>query len=83
VHAKKPVMIKPTSLTDEEYDAEWQLFRKTFKQFRYEWESFGGFNYRNANMWHGAGFTPEEAVCGTTLDFLQDWHTILQRWPDR
>jgi len=36
-HTKKPVMIKPTSFTDEEYKAEWQRFGIFSKTDAAEW----------------------------------------------
>jgi len=72
---KQAVAIELTSLTDEEYEAQWQQFGISFKTNAYEWRD-AGFNLDEAIRWreqhfHCAGamewrrrglFSPEEVL---------------------
>jgi len=73
-HAKNPVVIESTGLTDEEYDIKWQKFRMLFETGAYKWRD-AGFTpdeaaqwyvnlfttVKEASKWRMAGFKPDEA----------------------
>jgi len=60
-HTKKPVMIQPTSFTDEEYKAEWQRFGIFSKTDAAEWRD-AYFYPSEASEWIRNGFSLEESA---------------------
>jgi len=92
-HAKKPVVIEPISLTEEEYEAEWQQFGTHFANEFHKWRDAGimpdeairwrlqMFSAQEAVEWKNAGFPFEEASKWIKVNFLDEEKHAL-RTPD-